>query len=70
MILLKATKKQSFTLSVKDTVLEKPQGVKIDPPSPFRVNTIQLYYFLTLFSFHYFSFRFVLFSSLNCKRDC
>ena len=56
MILLKVTKKQSFTLSVKDTVLEKPQGVKIDPPSPFRV----ILFFNTIFvSLFFVSFRFI-----------
>ena len=31
--MLRVTKKQDFTLSLEDTVLEKPQEVKL-PPSP------------------------------------
>ena len=40
MIILKVTKKQDFTLSLEDTVLEKPHGgSQIDPlPSCLRVN--------------------------------
>ena len=40
MIILKVTKNQGFTLSLKDTFFEKPQGRRgqIDPPSRFRVN--------------------------------
>ena len=37
MIMLKVTKKQSFTLSLEDTFLEKPQeegGCQIEPPPP------------------------------------
>ena len=39
MIMLEVTKKQSFTLSLEDTFLEKPQGeegrgCQIDPPLP------------------------------------
>ena len=35
MIILKATKKQGFTFSSKDTFFEKPQGQgQIDPPPP------------------------------------
>ena len=34
MIILKVTKNQGFTLSVEDTVLKKPQGVKLTPPPP------------------------------------
>ena len=36
-IILKVTKKQGFTLSLEDTIFEKPQGGgQIDPPSPSR----------------------------------
>ena len=44
-IILKVTKNQGFTLSLDDTIFEKPQGeeegggVKLIPPSRFRVNT-------------------------------
>ena len=31
MIILKVTKKQDFTLSLKDTFLEKPQRGQVDP---------------------------------------
>ena len=31
MIILKVTKTQCFTLSLEDTLLEKPQGVQTDP---------------------------------------
>ena len=37
MIMLEVTKKQSFTLSLEDTFLEKPQeegGCQIEPPPP------------------------------------
>ena len=35
MIILKVTKKQGFTLSLKDTFFEKPQGSQFDsPPLP------------------------------------
>ena len=40
-IILKVTRKQGFTLSLEDTVLEKPQGWgggQIDSPSRLRVN--------------------------------
>ena len=33
MIILKATKNQSFTLSLEDTFLEKTQGSQTDPPT-------------------------------------
>ena len=37
-IILKATKSQRFTLSLEDTIFDKPQvGGQIDPPSRFRV---------------------------------
>ena len=35
MIILKVTKRQVFTLSLQDTILEKPQGGQIDPSQPF-----------------------------------
>ena len=36
MIMLKITKNQGFTLSLEDTVFEKPQGVlKLTPTQPF-----------------------------------
>ena len=36
MIILKVTKNQGFTLSLEDTVFEKPQGVlKLTPTQPF-----------------------------------
>ena len=35
MIILKATIKQSFTLSLEDTVFEKPQGRVKLTPNPF-----------------------------------
>ena len=43
MIILKVTKKQDFTLSLEDKLLEKPQGVNLTP-SFFRVkiNTFSL----------------------------
>ena len=35
-IILKVTKKQGFSLSLEDTLFEKPQGGgQIDPPQPF-----------------------------------
>ena len=40
MIILKATKSPSFTLSLEDTFLEKPQGGQIDPLSLFRVKCV------------------------------
>ena len=33
-IMLKVTKNQGFTLSLKDTFFEKPQEVQIDTPCP------------------------------------
>ena len=37
MIILKVTKKQGFTLSLEDTLFEKPQReeFKLNPPNPF-----------------------------------
>ena len=39
MIILQVTKSQGFTLSLENTILEKPQGVKLTP-SIFRVKWI------------------------------
>ena len=44
MVILKVTKKQGFTLSLEDTLLEKPQtgGSQIDPTNLFRVKRLHL----------------------------
>ena len=34
MIILKFTKNRGFTLSLENTILEKPQGGQIEPPPP------------------------------------
>ena len=41
MIILKVTNNHGFTLSLEDTLFEKPQGEgQIDTPSRFSVNTV------------------------------
>ena len=50
MIILKVTKNKGFTLSLEDTFFEKPQGkggggVKLIPPSRFRVKPSQIKFF-------------------------
>ena len=46
-IILKVTKIQGFTLSLEDTLFNKPQGGQIDLPSGFRVKSILLTPLLT-----------------------
>ena len=38
-IILKVTKNQGFSLTLEDTLFEKPQGGQTDPPSRVRVKT-------------------------------
>ena len=41
MIILKFTKNQGLTLSLEDTLSDKPQGGQIDPPSRLRDSGIK-----------------------------
>ena len=63
-IILKITKNQGFTLSLKDTSLEKLQGVKLTPHQPFKNYSSKNFHSCCLTETLYVCLQYWIFSSV------